>query len=93
MHHCFCFVMIFTCVYDSSALFLFSPHTPLVVVVWIVFLPLMAAPPPLSFSLNQNGESALHLAANGGSADVARILVDANADLHLVDKVRGWDVK
>jgi ankyrin repeat protein len=41
----------------------------------------------LSLSLNQDGKSALHCAANNGSADVAKMLVDANANLELVDKV------
>jgi len=37
--------------------------------------------------LNQDGKSALLWAANNGSADVVKFLVDANANLDFVDKV------
>ena len=44
----------------------------------------------LSLSLNQGGRSALHLAAEKGSVEVVTVLVAANANLDLVDKVSDW---
>jgi len=49
-----------------------------------------AVPLSLSLSLNQDGMSALHVAAKKGSVEVVKVLVDAKANLDLVDKVGGW---
>jgi len=59
-----------------------TTHTLLVVVVGILFfyLPMRF----LSLSLNQDGQSALHLAAEKGFVEVVTVLVAAKADLDLV---------
>ena len=41
----------------------------------------------LYFITVQNGETALHLAAERGRTSVVRLLIGANADLNLQDKV------
>ena len=41
-----------------------------------------------SFYFQQDGSTALHKAANGGHAEVAKMLLDANADPKAVEKVR-----
>ncbi len=45
----------------------------------------------LSLSLNQNGRSALLIAAEKGSVEMVTVLVAANADLDLVNKVSAWE--
>jgi len=83
MHHCFvCIVVLHVCFDESSASFRSQHHAHCSPLSLFLFISRRC----FCLALNQeDGYSALHWAAQQGSAETVKVLVDAKANIYLMD--------